>query len=487
MENSLEINNIRKKIVTSGWARLIKNIKIKGLHSFNNIIEFKFPICAIVGENGTGKSTILKLCACAYKNEDKTKTFYPTSFFPETIWEQVRNVNVDYEISLGDPPLKKYTLKKIEERWRGDITNRPTNNVFYFDLSRTQPTESMIGYSKIAKRTNTEVGSRDLSNEAISRISSIMAKPYSSGRYVTTDAYIQKEIGILKFPTIGDVSQFHQGMGESIVTNILSVVENAPNYSLIIIDEIETSLHPLSQRRLIRQLLYLTRIKTLQIIISTHSPYILSELPEESRILLTKTNQGVEIIYAPTVNLCLTKIDDELHPDLDIVVEDEESKIIVSEIIRNYGKEINPRIRIIPAGPVNIVKNLAKLSKSGRIPYNILGIIDADQDEEDKDLYKLFGSKAPERQIIEDVYSNSLSLKILSDRLSLNEKVVKEEIEKIIVIPNHHEWLTRLENRFNLPNSILWTILVSIWVANCLPKEKGGELIKLIQNNLIKQ
>ena len=151
-------------------------------------------------------------------------------------------------------------------------------------------------------------------------------------------------------------------MGESIVTNILSVVENAPNYSLIIIDEIETSLHPQAQRRLIRQLLYLTRVKTLQIIISTHSPYILSELPEESRILLTRANQGVEIIYAPTVNLCLTKIDDELHPDLDIVVEDEESKAIVSEIIRMYGKEVNSRIRIIPAGPVNIVKNLAKLS-----------------------------------------------------------------------------------------------------------------------------
>ena len=64
---------------------------------------------------------------------------------------------------------------------------------------------------------------------------------------------------------------------------------------------------------------------------------------------------------------------------------------------------------------------------------------------------------------------------------------IKEEIGKIIVIPNHHEWLTRLENRFNLPNNILWTILVSIWVANCLPRAKGEELIKLIQDNLVRQ
>jgi len=477
MNQSPEIEKIRRKIITSGWAKRIKNIKITGLHGLDNLIEFKFPICTIVGENGTGKSTILKLAACAYKNRDQLKTFYPASFFPETTWDQVRNVFVNYEVALGSPPSKKYILKKEEVRWRGDILNRPIGEVFYFDLSRAQPPETMVGYSKIAKRSNAEVGSRDLSQESIARISSVMSRQYSGGRYATTNASAQKEIGILGFSS-QDISQFHQGTGESTITDILSVIENAPNNSLVIIDEIETSLHPQAQRRLIRQLLHLTRTKTLQIIISTHSPYVLSELPEESRILLTKTSSGIETLYAPSVNLCLTTIDDELHPDLDIIVEDEEASGIVLEIIRKYYPEANSRIRVIPAGPDNIVRDLAKLSSDGKIPYKMIGVLDADQNSQEG-LYKLFGTEAPERQVIKDVHSSYLP--ILANRLGISEEILRSEIGKIIVLPEHHEWLNRMQDRFNMSKVILWSMFVSIWVEKCLPENSANELVELVK------
>ncbi|MFC2138909.1 ATP-dependent endonuclease, partial [Bacteroidota bacterium] len=477
-----EIDKIRKQLDTSNWGKLIKSINIKGLHSLNNLIEFKFPICAIAGENGTGKSTILKLCACAYRGGEKSKTFYPSSFFPETIWEEVRDVYVDYELELGQPPTKTYKIKKEAERWRGEITTRAVNEVLYFDLSRSQPTESMIGYAKIAKRNNTEVGSRDLPTSAIPRISSIMTRDYSNGRYATTDIDSQREVGILNFNGIGEISQFHQGMGESIITNMLAVIENASNHSLIIIDEIETALHPTAQRRLVRQLLYLTRVKNLQVIISTHSPYILSELPETSRILLTRTNTGIETIYAPSVNLCLTNLDDELHPDLDIIVEDEEAQVIVSEIIRIFGTNIYSRVRIVPAGAYNIVRDLSKLSLDNKIPYKMIGVIDGDQENAPDFLYKLHGTEAPEKEIIKNVISSQINS--LSNRLGVNESSLKEEISKVILIPEHHEWLFRLENRLNIPRQILWSTFVSIWVKSCMPEDKGIELADKIKELL---
>ncbi|MBD2817711.1 AAA family ATPase [Streptomyces parvulus] len=47
------------------------------------MVEFRFPVVAIAGENGAGKSTILKAAAAAYTAEQTSGyTFYPTTFFP---------------------------------------------------------------------------------------------------------------------------------------------------------------------------------------------------------------------------------------------------------------------------------------------------------------------------------------------------------------------------------------------------------------------
>ncbi|MCQ4033935.1 ATP-binding protein, partial [Klebsiella pneumoniae] len=45
-------------------------------------------------------------------------------------------------------------------------------------------------------------------------------------------------------------SGFHQGAGEITATELIAV--DYPKYGLILIDEIETSLHPRAQRRLMR-------------------------------------------------------------------------------------------------------------------------------------------------------------------------------------------------------------------------------------------
>ncbi|MFB2523286.1 ATP-binding protein [Shewanella xiamenensis] len=45
----------------------LRNGHMRGLSTFN--IDFVYPITAIAGKNGSGKSTILALSACAYHNK----------------------------------------------------------------------------------------------------------------------------------------------------------------------------------------------------------------------------------------------------------------------------------------------------------------------------------------------------------------------------------------------------------------------------------
>jgi len=72
-------------------------------------------------------------------------------------------------------------------------------------------------------------------------------------------------------------SGFHQGAGETVLAELLQV--EIQQNSIVLIDEVESSLHPRLQRRLIRDLAELARLLELQIVVTAHSPTVLDELP----------------------------------------------------------------------------------------------------------------------------------------------------------------------------------------------------------------
>ncbi|MDS1030521.1 AAA family ATPase [Bacillota bacterium LX-D] len=64
-----EINEIKRQFQDGQWKKFLKSIKITNLRGWTGqSISFNFPVCAIVGENGIGKSTFLRAAACAYEN-----------------------------------------------------------------------------------------------------------------------------------------------------------------------------------------------------------------------------------------------------------------------------------------------------------------------------------------------------------------------------------------------------------------------------------
>lgn len=71
----------------------IRKGSLRGLGNFK--IEFEYPISVIAGKNGSGKSTILALAACAFHNnnngfhlpESKTSYYTYSDFFIQTTEE----------------------------------------------------------------------------------------------------------------------------------------------------------------------------------------------------------------------------------------------------------------------------------------------------------------------------------------------------------------------------------------------------------------
>jgi predicted ATP-dependent endonuclease of OLD family len=81
------------------------------------------------------------------------------------------------------------------------------------------------------------------------------------------------------------------------------IAADYPKYGLVLIDEVETSLRPRAQRRLMRNLAHIARERELQIILTTHSPYVLEELPPEGRIYLLDGVGGKTIVTGVSLSL----------------------------------------------------------------------------------------------------------------------------------------------------------------------------------------
>src|SRR5215471_1142337 len=81
-----EIQTIRTQYQAGQWPQLLETITLSGLRGWTGqTVSFPFPVTAIVGENGTGKSTILKCAACGYENADRSKRF----FLHPSLWKRI--------------------------------------------------------------------------------------------------------------------------------------------------------------------------------------------------------------------------------------------------------------------------------------------------------------------------------------------------------------------------------------------------------------
>jgi predicted ATPase len=94
---------LSEKVRRSNYPTYIRSVKLIRVRGFSNVqVNFDFPVTALVGPNGGGKSTVLGAAACAYK------LIKPGTFFPKS--------------SIGDNSMSEWEIMTILRAFHDKIS-----------------------------------------------------------------------------------------------------------------------------------------------------------------------------------------------------------------------------------------------------------------------------------------------------------------------------------------------------------------------------
>ena len=206
----------------------------------------------------------------------------------------------------------------------------------------------------------------------------------------------------------------------------------------MLIDEVESSLHPRAQRRLIRDLANKCRELELQVILTTHSPYVLDELPLEARAYILQTHGRREIVYGVSPEFAMTKMDDVPHHECDLYVEDARAATMLTEILAAHRSALVQRCRTIPYGAASVGQALGQMTAKGRFPTPSCVYLDGDQAAATGCL-KLPGDDAPERVVFAAL--QAVNWTGLKERVGRDYSNVADACRQAMTLGDHHEWV----------------------------------------------
>lgn len=248
----------------------------------------------------------------------------PSNNFGEVVKTRVRRKARDYEywepgkVRPGDgmPPVSGLPLEDEEyattTRWKGI-----NKNIIYLDFRSELPAFDIL--MSFNHRKDTHSGDRNSKKNTIRRysrnlkkdielqqthelwnkeriftqafklkgnelkyVSQILGRNYSEISLVEHDYFDYRGWTVLLRTSQGSqYSEAFSGSGEFAAVMLVHKILQSEDHSLILLDEPETSLHPGAQAELVYFLKEASKLKKLQVILSTHSTNIIENLPAD--------------------------------------------------------------------------------------------------------------------------------------------------------------------------------------------------------------
>ena len=413
------------------FPKFLKSLKLSPFrHIADLTLNFIHPISVIAGTNRSGKSTVLMALACSHFDFKKRNVH--NGLLERHTWSSIMQFTSQDKQKIDWTYFITYKLGRREEtkrgqrkaatkKWNGigkketQFTNR---QVIFLDLDRISPARNFgrAIFNKSQKATVTNISAINIP-KIEKYLSYVLEENFKLNKLAS---HLDKDI--FKYSNSNEYSSYNAATGEEVLAKIIIDVVEAPDQSLILIDEIEVGLHPKIQRRLIQALYNIARNDSKQFVLTSHSPSILSSVPDKARIFIEKTSDGnYKAISNISVNAALSKMDSISYPLLDLYCEDKEAKKIIQKAISSIQNEMSLNnfadlINIIVSGSgdktYTYFRSHQETYSSKRIKTGFACILDGDR----RILKDTTGNLSyPQEECLHFIYSNHSPEKFLTD------------------------------------------------------------------------
>lgn len=395
------INGLLTKASSRSYNQYLPKIVLKKIRGLvDQPVSFDFPVTAIIGPNGGGKTTVMGAAGCAYRSVVPRRFFSKSGVYDESM----QDWSIEYEIidrSSNPKDSIRRTASFKNHRWNRDA---PERHVLIFGVSRTVPANERSDMAHMARRQFKipDGNIRALEAAAGASISRILGKDVRE--YTTMHSSAAGAISLLGGQTNkgAKYTEFHFGAGESSIIRMVLEIEAAPDNCLILIEEIENGLHPVATIRLVEYLIEVADRKRVQVIFTTHSNEALSPLPSQAVWVATQDR----VIQGKLDIASLRALTGEITKEAAIFVEDAFARQWVEAMLRAGGDGLVDHVEVHFMSGDGIATGANKHhNKDPSVAAPSICIIDGDSEQQTSDadwVFRLPGTM-PEEYVFDRV------------------------------------------------------------------------------------
>lgn len=217
-----DIIALADRVAKEGYQKYLRRLTLVKIRGFNDRrVSFDFPVTALIGPNGGGKTTVLGAAGIIYRSVQPRLFFAKSGKYDRSMQDRSVEYDViDRELTRSNP---QRTASFRRAKWNRTALAR---EVLVFGVTRTVPASERRDLVKAVGSRFTAKSETDLDPAVVTAAERVIGKPMTGYASLSVDS--AGKITLYAASTKqGTYSEFHFGSGEASIIKIISGVEIA--------------------------------------------------------------------------------------------------------------------------------------------------------------------------------------------------------------------------------------------------------------------